>query len=58
MRLSRCPRCKKALSKYKEDKYRWWYKCTDEECEFVCTEAKPLNNKSIMEAPVKKGKKK
>ena len=54
MRLVRCLSCKGTMEKWKEDSFRIWYKCDNEDCEFVCTEAKPLFNKVIEEVPVKK----
>lgn len=60
MKQARCLYCKSTMEKWKEDSYRFWFKCSDEECDYVSTEAKPLVNKTIEIVPSKKknGKKK
>ena len=47
----RCVRCKSDMEMYKEDQYRWWYKCTDKECDMIMTSPKPLKNKKVDEVP-------
>ena len=56
MRLVRCLRCKGTMNLYKEDPLRFWYKCDNEDCDFVCTDPKPLFNKAVEETPIKKNK--
>lgn len=54
MKQARCLHCKGTMEKWKEDSYRVWFKCDNEECDFVSTEAKPLSNKTIETVPSKK----
>jgi hypothetical protein len=44
MKTEKCLHCKSEMDLYKEDIYRWWYKCG---CGFTSTKAKPLMNKTI-----------
>jgi len=49
-----CCKCGYEMKLYKEDEYRWWYKCINKECTQIQTEPKPLTNKSIKSIPHKK----
>ena len=47
--VKKCLKCKSTLKMVKQDKYRFWYECVNDDCKFVCTEPKPLNNKMLKE---------
>jgi len=51
MRLEKCIKCGHKLKDWKEDKFRFWYKCSNPKCSFFTTEPKALPNKKVENIP-------
>jgi hypothetical protein len=43
----KCIKCKNNMKMYKQDKFRFWFKCMNKDCTYVSTEAKPLQTEAL-----------